>query len=138
MNTLADNSAGIDDAISSKCNVTAGGFGAEFAVATQGMVGVEAGNLVPEAGLRLLVSPAAPDDFGWLASTVKTSPTEHGVEAAVPLDVLLGGLPPEGARLAVFARLLNSDGQFLSNDTLPMDNPVSPEEVGSVFVFDVR
>ncbi|MFC1654821.1 IPT/TIG domain-containing protein, partial [Myxococcota bacterium] len=138
MNLLTDTSAGIDDAISSKCNVTAGGFGAEFAVATQGMAGVEAADLVAEAGLRLLVSPAAPDDFGWLASTVKTSPTEHGVEAAITLETLLGGLPVEGARLAVFARLLNGDGQFLSNDTLPMDNPASPEEVGSVFVFDLR
>lgn len=138
MNTLTDADGGIDDAISSKCNVTTGGFGAEFAVATQGMAGVEAVELVAEAGLRLFVSPAAPDDFHWLLSTVKTSPTEHGVEAAVPLDTLLGGLPQEGARLAVFARLLNSDGQFLSNDTLPMDNPASPEEVGNVFVFDVR
>jgi hypothetical protein len=138
MNALTDTSAGIDDAISSKCSVTAGGFGAEFAVGTKGMAGAESAELLPDAGLRLLVSPATPDDFHWLASTVITSPTEHGVEAAVPLDALLGGLPPEGARLAVFARLLNADGQFLSNDTLPLDNPASPEEVGSVFVFEVR
>jgi hypothetical protein len=138
MNTLTDTSAGIDDAISSKCNVTARGFGAEFAAATRGMAEVEASEMAADAGLRLLVSPAAPDDFHWLASTVKTSLAEHGVEVAVPLDSLLGGLPQEGARLAVFARLLNGDGQFLSNDTLPMDNPASPQEVGAVFVFDVR
>jgi hypothetical protein len=138
MNTLTDTDGGLDNAISSKCNVTASGFGAEFAVGTQGMVGVDASNLAGEAGLRRFVSPGAPDNFDWLASTVTTSPTEHGIEAAIGLDVLLGGLPAEGARLAVFARLLNADGQFLSNDTLPLDNPAAPEEVGNVFVFDLR
>lgn len=138
MNTLTDASAGIDDAISSRCNVTAGGFGAEYALATKGMAGVEPADLLPDAGLRGIAPPAAPDDFHWLTSVVKTSSTGHSLEAAVPLDVLLGGLPPEGARLAVFARLLSADGQFLSNDTLPLDNPAFPEEVGSVFVFDLR
>jgi hypothetical protein len=102
------------------------------------MAGVESADLVGEAGLRRFVSPGAPDNFDWLASTVRTSPTGHGIEAAIGLDVLLGGLPPEGARLAVFARLLNADGQFLSNDTLPLDNPAAPDEVGQVFVFDLR
>jgi len=136
MNTLTDTDGAIDNAISSKCNVTAGGFGAEFAVGTVGMAGVDAGSLVGEAGLRRFVSPGTPDNFDWLASTVVTSPT--GVEAAIGLDVLLGGLPVEGVRLAVFARLLNADGQFLSNDTLPLDNPAAPDEVGNVFVFDLR
>jgi hypothetical protein len=138
MNTLTDADGAVDNAISSKCNVTAGGFGAEFAVGTVGMAGVESADLVGEAGLRRFVSPGAPDNFDWLASTVRTSPTGHGIEAAIGLDVLLGGLPPEGARLAVFARLLNADGQFLSNDTLPLDNPAAPDEVGQVFVFDLR
>jgi hypothetical protein len=136
MNTLTDTDGAIDNAISSKCNVTAGGFGAEYAVGTVGMAEVESGNLVGDAGLRRFVSPGAPDNFDWLASTVRTNST--GVEVAIGLDVLLGGLPPEGARLAIFARLVNADGQFLSNDTLPLDNPAAPEEVGGVFVFDLR
>ncbi|MBN2495509.1 MAG: IPT/TIG domain-containing protein [Deltaproteobacteria bacterium] len=141
MNDLTDNhgtdtETGIDDAISSRCVATAPGFAADFAVATKGMAGVDAG-LDVDAGLRGLLPV---DDFPWLVSTVQTSTGEQSfAEAAVPWTSLFaGGLPAEGTRMAVFARLLNFDGQYLSNQTLPADNPSSPEQIGAVFVFDVK
>jgi hypothetical protein len=136
MNGLTDNSGSIDNAISSKINVSAATFGAEFAAASKGMAGVTAPNLVDGAGLRAL-SPA--DNFPWLAATVAASASNGVVEVALDWQQLLGGTIPDGGRrMAVFARVLNENGQYLANQTLPLDNPAAPEQVGAVFAFDVR
>lgn len=146
MNALSDDtglpggSPGLDAAISSICVVNVGGFGADFAAGTLGMAAIERADDGPErwnlAGLRGL-QPG--DDFPWLASTVRTSVTNQVVEMALPWQVMLGGaLPPSGLRAALFVRLLNSDGQYLANDTLPADDPLNPQEVNQVVVFDVR
>ena len=141
MNTLADDSGGLDAAVSSVCVVGDAGFGAEYAAGTLGMAAIEADDNDPQrwnlAGLRGL-DPA--DDFPWLSgATVRTGPVNQVVEMALPWQVLLGGpLPGSGFRAALFVRLLNGDGQYLSNDTLPADDPLNPQEVNQVVVFDVR
>jgi hypothetical protein len=153
MNDLTDNwgyqpngglhQAGIDDAISSKCVVTESGFGAEFAVGTKGMASIQETSTNPEewvlAGLRGL-SP--PSDFPRLPATVTTTndgPGLGAVEAAIPWTSLFaGGLPVRGTRMALFARLVNCDGQWLSDYTVPEDDPAAPGQVGVIFSFDVR
>ncbi|MBW1810551.1 MAG: IPT/TIG domain-containing protein [Deltaproteobacteria bacterium] len=147
MNELTDDSGyedspGLDAAVSSICVASSvEGFGAEFAVGTLGMAEIEAVVIDPAvwviAGLRGLANPA---DFEWIEGTVvRTSSENNAIEMAIPLASILGQeLPPNGAHLAVFARLANHHGEYLSDDTLPLDNPAFPEVVGQVFVFDIR
>ncbi len=134
---------GLDDAISSRLKVLAPGFGAEFAVGTQGMDDVDMQDTEPQflvfAGLRSLDDTA---EFTWLPASVKTSvpePSQGSIEIAIPWDSLFeNGLRPGGARLAVFARLVSRDGEHLANATLPPDDPDAPDQVNAVFVLDVR
>ena len=144
MKTLSDNwgvdsNFGLDNAVSSIVEAHAGGFGAEYAAGTLGMAGIEASDDGPQrwnlAGLRKL-QPA--DNFSWMGgATVRTSAVNKVLEMSLPWSVLTGSLP-SGSKVALFVRLLNSDGQYLSNDTLPPDNATRPDVVNQVFVFDVR
>ncbi|MBW2701424.1 MAG: IPT/TIG domain-containing protein, partial [Deltaproteobacteria bacterium] len=99
MNDLTDEDGSIDALISSPIVVSAGGFAADFALASKGMASVTNPDLVQDAGLRGLIPV---DDFSWLGATVATSDVEPGVgavEIAVPWDSLfIGGLPGSGFR----------------------------------------
>ncbi len=146
MNDLSDDfgidgAPGLDAAVSSVATVSVQGFGAELAVGTLGMAEIEAGDENAAhwvlAGARGFSDPA---DFSWLPGvTVRTSGDNQAIEMAIPVSLLLGGpIPQDGARLALFVRLVNHHGEYLSNDTLPLDDPSSPEDVGQVFVFEMR
>ncbi|HUU01655.1 MAG TPA: IPT/TIG domain-containing protein [Myxococcota bacterium] len=146
MNDLSDDfgidgAPGFDAAVSSIAAVSVQGFGAELAAGTLGMAEIEAGDEDPAhwvlAGARGFSDPA---DFGWLPGvTLRTSQDNQAIEMAIPVSVLLGGpIPQDGAHLALFVRLVNHHGEYLSNDTLPLDDPSAPEDVGQVFVFEMR
>lgn len=142
-NTLFDNDGALDNAVSSICSVTAAGFGAEFAAGSKGMASVE-GGLVPDAGLRRIAAPAAPGDFWWEDGAIVKAGS-GAVEMSIPWQKLLGGpLPAGGRQLALFVRLVNQDGQYRSNDTLPEDaadtgGPSGQScNVSQMFVFEAR
>jgi hypothetical protein len=137
MNELSDNDGQIDNALSSFCNVLDQGYGAEYGLATQNMASVAANEMSTSAGLRGFENPA---DFYWYNGVViQTNSQNHVIEASIPWSVLLGGeIPTEGVQMAVFARLTNYSGEYFSDDTLPLDNPDSPDQVNQVVVFEVR
>ncbi len=146
MNNLTDDTGangnpGLDAAISSICVVNEGGFGAEFAVGTLGMAAIEGYDDSPDrwnlAGLRGLQPP---DDFPWIGgATVRTSAANAAIEVSIPWQQLIGGnIPATGMKLGLFVRLVNHDGQYLSNDTLPLDDPANPAQVNKVVVVSVR
>jgi hypothetical protein len=143
MNTLFDNDSTLDNTVSSICNASAAGFGAEFAAGSKGMSSVE-GGMVAGAGLRRIAAPASPGDFWWVDGAIVKCGSE-AVEMALPWQSLLGGpLPSGGRQLSLFVRLLNQDGQYRSNDTLPEDSADTGGPTGQscnvsrVFVFEAR
>jgi hypothetical protein len=65
------------------------------------------------------------------------------LEAFIPWCVLYNGLstPPEDSQLALFIRIVNSTGDYSSNQALPEDPTFetdSPQMVNEVMVFDVH
>ena len=97
------------------------------------------GKLDEEVGLRTFSLPdGAADNLSWedailnfdsgnlaagsaAADTAATWTTENGLEIWLPWTSLYGdpGLPADGARIAIFAHALNSDGTTISNQALP-------------------
>ena len=130
--------AGLDDAISSICTVHHKGFGADFAIGTQNLVSIELQeNQLDQkvhAGLRSLADPAS---FIWLPATIKTSKFQGQVEMAIPWSSLYGASLPQHARLALFARLVSGDGEYVCPATMPPDDPIEPERVKSIAIIDV-
>jgi len=118
MTTLSDNEGELDTAISSNLVVGVDGFGADFAAGTKGMqTFIEGADLGESngAGWRGLADTS---DFAWLQGTVVTSGT--GVEAAIPLTTIFDGRnPTTSATMALAIRLVNTDGLYTSNQTLP-------------------
>lgn len=125
MTVLTDDDGALDAALSSLVKVTVSGFGADFAFGTKGMNSfVEGSELSPAgdlAGWRELADPA---NFSWIQGSVITKVGGNGVEAAIPLGTLFGGpIPSQGATVALTVHVVNADGLFTSNQTLPGGPP---------------
>jgi len=131
---LSDGSGTID-AILGESTVSAPampGFGADFAVVSFGGSDPRLEDLVPEGGLRGLRAPFGDaSDLGWYPSVinfggdVRTSTTPRapiagqGLEVFVPWSTLYPGGVPAGAKVAVAAVMVNTDGGYTSNQALP-------------------
>jgi len=120
----------LDNALSADISITDSSYAADMAVGTVGMAGVNEG-LEDGAGWRRIGEN--PSDFPWIMGTVAAGGS--AMEAAVSFDDLFGGVPEKGTKIAVFARLVNQDGQHLANQTLPQDNPENPKSVSEVTVI---
>jgi hypothetical protein len=130
---------GIDAAISSRCRVSVPGFGADFALASQGLAGValdeQAPELLARAGLRGLADPAA---LAWLPAKVvagAAAPGQGALEAAVPWSSL--GDLTACTRLGLFARIVDASGAYVLGPGLPADSLEHPDEVGAVAWVEV-
>jgi hypothetical protein len=120
MSLLTDVAGALDNAVSSKLNVSTAGFGAEKVVGTKGMASFTCTNPANQAGgdpagWRDLATRA---DLGWDCGQVTA--TAAGLEAKVPLATFFGGaMPAAGANLAFVVRLVNETGEACSNQSLP-------------------
>lgn len=131
--TIGDSDGALDIALGGTAVVSDSAFGGDWGGGTKGMASVAAGALSGDAGWRLLFNIG---DLGWFEGAVASGPA---VEASIPMATILpGGVPGSGATLAIFARLGNRDGEFLSNQTLPPDDPAAPADVSLVATFRVR
>ena len=130
---IGDGDGALDIALGGVAVVSDPAFGADWAAGTRGMASVAGDALSGDAGWRWLGNAS---DLGWFEGAVATG---TAVEASIPIQTLLpGGVPGSGATLALFARLVNRDGEFLSNQTLPLDDPAAPADVSLVATFRVR
>lgn len=128
--SATDNDGALDSSLSADITLTDSSYGADMAVGTVGMASVFDG-MDDNAGWRRIGEN--PADFPWIVGTVASG--ANAMEAAVSLEELFGGVPEAGARVALFARLVNHDGQHLANQTLPQDNPDNPKTVSEVAVI---
>ena len=131
--STTDNDGALDNAMSSAITIEHAEFRADWAVGTKGMASVTS-DLSDNAGWRDIATN--PADFHWKSGIVIAG--TNSVEAAIPFNELFGSLPVNGTRIAVFARLVNEDGQYMANQSLPEDNPQMPSIVNRVAVITLR
>lgn len=136
---LLDATGRLDGAISA-LPVSAGlaGLGFDVAVGSVGAEEVQVDSMIDDAGLRGLHGDfGAADDLWWLPAIVAhddgnvalggaapdaaaTGLTEGGMEILVPWDSLYPtGLPAAGLEIALVAVLVDSEGDWASNQALP-------------------
>ncbi|MBU1238342.1 hypothetical protein KKF84_01875 [Myxococcota bacterium] len=127
-----DNDGAIDNSMSANITVTDSSFKVDWAVGTKGM-GSAPGTLVDEAGWRNIGLDGT--NFPWVSAQLVAG--SQGFEASIPLTELFGGTYPEGTQIALFARLMNEDGQYFSNQTLPGDNASTPSTVSELVVISL-
>jgi glycosidase len=128
--SASDNDGALDNSLSAAITVTDGQFRADWALGTKGMASAD--NVMDDsAGFRNIGLDSA--DFPWVLGRLIAG--SAGFEASIPLASLFGGAPPDGARLALFARLVNEDGQQFANQTVPADNASVPATVSQVAVI---
>ncbi len=114
---LQDNSGAVDDAIASAAKGADPKISLDFAMATIGMGSFEGADLSKStaAGWRGLQKP---NDFAWLAGTVKTG--AGAIEASVAIKSLYPqGIPAGGAELRIVVVLGNAIGSAVSNQFVP-------------------
>jgi alkaline phosphatase len=131
---------GVADAVLTASNVSAPtdaaiGFGADAALVAVGGADPHVEDLIETAGLRGLREPyGMPSDLGWrraalnfgavrVRATPLTPVPGQGMEGFVPWAELYPDGVPVGARVAVAAVLVNSDGGHTSNQALPSFPP---------------
>jgi len=151
----------IDRAITSVIDAgPVAGFGADFAFATMEFAPSDRDDYLPAlTGWRGLIRT----DLAWYGfenagdgtcsystscdvvdSTCAAGDAEDGViETFIPWCTLYGadGLPDGGQQIAIFVRIVNRDGLFTSNQSLPMEpfyDAEAPQVVNEVFVLDVH
>ncbi|MBN1946111.1 MAG: IPT/TIG domain-containing protein [Bradymonadales bacterium] len=145
----------LDRAVTSWVDASAvTGFGADFAFGTMELAPGDVGHFINElTGWRKLVA----GDNWWFdieSPCTHTSSTcvegSYGadgqpgvIETFVPWTILYGsaGVPQGGRQIALFARIVNQTGDFLSNQSLPPEPSYSDEtkwQVSEVLVFEVR
>ncbi len=112
------------------------GFGADFALVIWGGTDPHVEDLVADAGLRGLVAPIGdPTNLWWYGAainygesvrtrTTAAAPTPgEGLELLVPWSTLYpaaqSGSVPAGATIGLAAILVNDDGGYTSNQSLP-------------------
>jgi glycosidase len=127
-----DNDGQLDNALSADITVTESQYKADMAVGTKGMAST-GGALVEDAGWRRIGEN--PADFPWISGEVVAGGA--GFEAQISFDELFGGAPPTGTQVALFARLVNEDGQHLANQTVPLDDPANPKSVSELVVIQM-
>jgi alkaline phosphatase len=128
---------GVVDSVLTASNVSAPtdsaiGFGADVALVAVGGADPHIEDLIETGGLRGLRAPyGEPSDLGWrrtsmnfgavrVRGTPLTRVPGQGMEAFVPwVELYPDGVVPVGARVAVAAVLVNSDGGHTSNQALP-------------------
>jgi hypothetical protein len=123
MTAITDNTGSLDNAISSKVSVSEPGFGAEIAFGTVGMASFTDGKDFSKggdsAGFRR-IDMAKPNDLDWIQGVVVANSANAAVEAQISLQKLRGEQVLQNpTQVAIFVRLLNSDGQYTSNQCLP-------------------
>jgi|GEM_PF-375545 len=121
MTEITDHTGALDDAVSSKVFVSESGFGAEVAFGTVGMASFTDGKDFSKggdsAGFRRIVKM---EDLYWIEGVVVANRANMAIEAQIPLEILRGQRDLQNpTQLAIFARLLSSDGQYTSNQCLP-------------------
>jgi hypothetical protein len=134
---------GVADSVLTASNVSAPtasslGFGADVALVAVGGADPHVEDLIETGGLRGLRAPfGMPSDLGWrrtsmnfgavrVRGTPLTRVPGQGMEAFVPWVELYPDGVPIGARVAVAAVLVNSDGGHTSNQALPSFPPGTP------------
>jgi glycosidase len=125
-----DNTGALDNSVSALISVTDTDWQADWAVGTKGMAAIQ-GGMSDDAGWRNIGLDGT--NFPWVVGDVVAGTS--GFEAAIPLTSLFGGVPAAGTTIALFARLVNEDGQFLANQTVPSDNPADPGAVSQVITI---
>jgi glycosidase len=133
ISAATDNTGALDNAVSASITVLDTDYRVDWAVGTKGMASAD-GVMHDEAGWRNIGLDGA--DFPWVEGVLVSGGA--GFEAALPLTSLFGGPAPDGAQVALFARLQNYDGQYFSNQTVPPDDPDNPDVVSEVVVLDLR
>lgn len=134
---LGDRAGRVDGIVSSLgVRAPAGvAFAADFALTVFGGADPHLEDLDDDAGLRGLVPPlGSPNDFGWYGAAINfddgvraraaaASPVSgSGLEAYVPWTALYpngNGQVPPGATISIAVVLVNDDGGYTSNQTLP-------------------
>ncbi len=131
MSNITDGTGNLDAALSGVLDVTATGFGAEFAFGSKEMNEVING-LDDAAGWRSLSNPA---DLAWLTGTVDAG---TGVlELSIPIATLWpSGVPAGGATAAVVVKIADYEGAAYANQTLPEED--TGATVSQVFTFRIR
>jgi len=124
--SASDNDGALDNALSADLTVTDASFKTDFGMGTKGMASATT-DLSDDAGWRHMAEN--PADFSWIAGTVVSG--TDGFEASIQLSDLLGAAP-SGQQIALFARIVNEDGQYVSNQTLPPDAPSNSKAVSKV------
>lgn len=128
--SLADTSGTIDVALSQGSLDVPSGFRADFGWGTAAMPHTAAGT-DDEIGWRDVASDV--EHFTTLSSAEGPSVCSGSAcEAEIPLE-LLGGSAPR--TIALFARIVSADGG-LTNQTLPEDDPTSPQTVRELLTID--
>lgn len=134
LDVVTDNSGRFDQILGS-LTLTAPavpGWGADFAIGSWGGSDPKIDELSTDAGLRGL-SPV--DNLPWLAAatnfgenvrtrsaTPRAPQADEGYEVFIPWEQIypaLGGMVPVNSTIALAAILVNSDGGYMSNQSLP-------------------
>jgi alkaline phosphatase len=125
---------GAADAVLAASRVTAPGvpgFGVDVVVVSIGGADPHVEDRQADGGARGVRAPhGSPADLGWLGAAINFGAVRtraealaaapgQGMEAFVPWATLYPAGRPAGARVAVAAVLVNSDGGFTSNQALP-------------------
>lgn len=126
--------SGVADSILAASNVSApamAGFGADFALVVVGGADPHVEDLSDYAGLRGLRAPfGVPDNLGWHGAAVNFGAVRvndvalepmpgQGLETFIAWSKLYPDGFPAGARVALAAVLVNTDGGHTSNQALP-------------------
>lgn len=127
-----DNSGALDNAVSADIVVTDPSWQVDWAVGTKGMA-TNQGGMSDGAGWRNIGVDGT--NFPWAVGDVVAG--SGGFEAAIPLASIFGGPPAAGTTIALFVRLVNEDGQFMANQTVPTDNPADPGSVSQVITITI-
>jgi alkaline phosphatase len=152
--------AGVADLVLAASTVTAPavpGFGVDLVLVSVGGADPMLEQRRGSGGLRGLRAPyGAAGDLGWGRAAINfgevrvaggaalAARSGHGLEAFVPWDALYdGGVVPPGARVALAAILVNTDGGYTSNQALPPFPPGTvnpgrtPTALPGVVVYDL-
>jgi len=137
----------LDDALTNSLVVTTAGFGADFAFGTVNRGWYDGESDISEsnfAGWRRL---NALDEQEWVKGAVMATQDVDcnypaglfcSVEASIPLDTLFPEGLTETTKVAIFVKIVNSTGEYASNQALPeQDDPPDEWTINQVYVFDL-
>jgi len=147
---LNDRMGALDTALSSNFTLTAGAgsFGVEGAFGVAGLRTLSLMTSDETQGWRLFwptsVVPDRRTNFAYVVSGVSTNCQDRAgtaddtCETSIAWTSLFEGPRPASTTIALFARIVNAAGTSSPDQTLPMDTPAMPRNVGRVLTLDVR